>query len=79
MPREFYVYILASDSRELYVGITGNLVARVSQHRTGFKPIGYSAKHETKRLVYCEVTTTCKRLSVVRNKSKAGVGERSWN
>jgi putative endonuclease len=56
MPREFYVYILASDSRELYVGITGNLVARVSQHRTGFKPIGYSAKHETKRLVYCEVT-----------------------
>jgi putative endonuclease len=56
MPREFYVYILASDSRELYVGVTGDLVARVSQHRTSFKPVGYTAKHGTKRLVYCEVT-----------------------
>jgi putative endonuclease len=56
MPREFYVYILASHSRELYVGVTGDLVRRVSQHRTGFTPTGYTAKHETKRLVYCETT-----------------------
>jgi putative endonuclease len=56
MPREFYVYILASHSRELYVGVTGDLVKRVSQHRTGFKPSGYTARHETKRLVYCETT-----------------------
>ncbi len=57
MPREFYVYILASASRELYVGVTGDLGRRVSQHRTGFKPSGYTAKHETKRLVYCEATS----------------------
>lgn len=56
MPREYYVYILASDSRELYVGVTGNLERRVSQHRTGFKTTGYTARHETKRLVYCETT-----------------------
>jgi putative endonuclease len=56
MPREYYVYILASDSRELYVGVTGNLARRVSQHRTGFMPTGYTAKHKTKRLVYCEAT-----------------------
>lgn len=56
MRREFYVYILASDSRELYVGVTGNLTRRVSQHRTGFKPTGYTAKHATKHLVYCETT-----------------------
>ena len=56
MAREYYVYILASDSHELYVGVTGNLVKRVSQHRAGLKPTGYTAKHETKRLVYCETT-----------------------
>ena len=56
MAREYYVYILASDSRELYVGVTGDLARRVSQHRTGLHPTGYTAKHETKRLVYCETT-----------------------
>jgi putative endonuclease len=57
MPREFYVYILASDSRELYVGVTGDLVKRVSQHRTSLHPTGYTAQHKTKRLVYCETTS----------------------
>jgi putative endonuclease len=56
MQRQFYVYILASDSRELYVGVTGNLARRVMQHRTGFRPTGYTAEHNTKRLVYCEIT-----------------------
>ncbi len=56
MPREYYVYILASDSRKLYVGVTRDLTRRLSQHRTGFLPTGYTARHETKRLVYCEVT-----------------------
>lgn len=56
MPRQFYVYILASDSRELYVGVTGNLAGRVMQHRTGFRPTGYTAEHNTTRLVYCEIT-----------------------
>jgi putative endonuclease len=56
MPREYYVYILASESRELYVGVTGNLTRRVAEHRTSLDRDGYTAKHETKRLVYCEVT-----------------------
>ena len=56
MPREVYVYILASESRELYVGVTGNLAGRVSQHRFGLDPTGYTAKHETKHLVDCETT-----------------------
>ena len=57
MPREIYVYILASDSRELYVGVTSNLAKRVSQHRQGLKPTGYTAEHDTRRLVYCEITS----------------------
>jgi putative endonuclease len=57
MPREFYVYVLASDSRELYVGVTGNLARRVSQHRTGLKAAGYPTMHKTRHLVYCEITS----------------------
>jgi putative endonuclease len=56
MPREYWVYILANDSRELYVGITGNLIRRVSQHREDIDRRGYTTRHQTKRLVYCEAT-----------------------
>jgi putative endonuclease len=56
MPREYYVYILASESRELYVGVTGNLTSRIWQHRTGLSPIGFAARHHTTHLVYCEST-----------------------
>jgi putative endonuclease len=71
MAREFYVYILASDSRELYVGITSNLTHRVSQHRTGFKPTGYTTRHETRRLVYCELTSDV-RAAIRREKQIKG-------
>ena len=39
MPRTFCVYILASQSRELYVGITNNLVRRIIEHREGRDPL----------------------------------------
>jgi putative endonuclease len=56
MGRTYFVYVLASASRELYVGVTGNLESRVSQHRAALKPDGYTAKHGTTSLVYCETT-----------------------
>jgi len=56
MARTYYVYILASQSRELCVGMTNDVYRRVSQHRTGLDPNSYTAKHRTFRLVYCEST-----------------------
>jgi predicted GIY-YIG superfamily endonuclease len=37
MPREkrYYVYIMASKGRVLYVGVTGFLFSRVMQHKSG--------------------------------------------
>ena len=52
--RPFYVYILASDSRELYVGITNNLVRRVVEHREGRDPFRYVFRHAATRLVHVE-------------------------
>ena len=54
MHRAFYVYILASDSRELYVGITNNLIRRIAEHRQGADPYSYVFRHETTRLVHVE-------------------------
>jgi putative endonuclease len=54
MPRVFYVYILASDSRELYIGITNNLIRRVAEHRGGADPYSYVFRHATPRLVHVE-------------------------
>ena len=56
MARTYCVYILASQSRELHVGMTNDVYRRVSQHRTGLDPNSYTAKHRTFRLVYCEST-----------------------
>jgi putative endonuclease len=54
MPRAFYVYILASESRELYVGITNNLARRLLQHREGNDPYRYVFRHAATRLVHVE-------------------------
>ena len=54
-PREysFYVYILSSRSRDLYIGLTNNLRVRVAQHREK-RPGTYTARYNIGRLVYAE-------------------------
>ena len=53
MPRErsYYVYIMASKSRVLYVGITGFLMARVLRHKAG-EGGAFTRKYRVHRLVY---------------------------
>jgi putative endonuclease len=53
MERTYYVYILASRSRTLYVGITSQLLERVKQHRDGAFP-GFTSQYRIHRLVYFE-------------------------
>ena len=49
----FWVYILSSRSRNLYVGVTNSLVGRVSRHRES-TPGTHTARYAIHRLVYCE-------------------------
>ncbi|MCL2649368.1 MAG: GIY-YIG nuclease family protein [Phycisphaerales bacterium] len=49
----FYVYILASRSRTLYVGFTNDIVKRVLQHRE-LRPDTFTGKYKITRLVYYE-------------------------
>ena len=48
----FCVYILANRAHGLYIGHTPNLQRRLDQHRRAWS--GYTARHQTKRLVYYE-------------------------
>jgi putative endonuclease len=50
---EFFVYILSSRSRQLYVGITNDLIRRVSEHKVGTNR-GFTKRYAVMRLVYYE-------------------------
>ena len=51
--RRFYIYIMASRSRVLYVGVTNDLVRRVTEHKEGRIP-GFTSTYRVKRLVHFE-------------------------
>ena len=51
--KRYYVYIMASISRVLYVGMTGFLVTRVLQHKSG-KTDGFTRRYRVHKLVYYE-------------------------
>lgn len=54
--KQYYVYILSSYSRTLYIGVTNNLTKRVWEHKGGFVQ-GFSKKYNINQLVYYETTT----------------------
>ncbi|HEX8391208.1 MAG TPA: GIY-YIG nuclease family protein [Longimicrobium sp.] len=47
----YFVYIVASHSRVLYVGMTNDLLRRMVEHRTGAIP-GFAQRFKANRLVY---------------------------
>ena len=51
--RTFYVYIMASRTRVLYVGVTNDLARRVNEHKQGSVP-GFTTRYRVTRLVYFE-------------------------
>jgi putative endonuclease len=54
--RHYYVYMLASKTRRLYVGMTNDLHQRIWQHRT--KAVeGFTSKYNIERLVWYESTS----------------------
>jgi putative endonuclease len=54
--RRYYVYIMASKSRVLYVGVTNDIRRRVWEHKKDVNP-GFTSKYRIHRLVYFESFT----------------------
>jgi putative endonuclease len=68
--RSFYVYILASVSRTLYVGVTNNIMRRVYEHKCK-KADGFTARYNINRLVYLAEGTDI-RDAIAREKEIKG-------
>jgi len=51
--KTYYVYIMASDSGTLYVGITSNIKKRVHEHKSHLVP-GFTDKYDIGKLLYFE-------------------------
>ncbi len=54
--KQYWVYILSSRSRVLYVGVTNDLQRRIAEHKSHSVP-GFTARYKVDRLVYFEATT----------------------
>ncbi|NDK08946.1 GIY-YIG nuclease family protein [Candidatus Gracilibacteria bacterium] len=51
--KEYFVYIMASDSKTIYIGVTNNLVKRVFEHKNKVLK-GFTEKYGCNKLVYFE-------------------------
>jgi putative endonuclease len=72
----FWVYILASKpGGTLYTGVTGDLVRRVFEHRSGVLK-GFTQKYGVKRLVYFERYETA--LEAIQREKNIKHWPREW-
>ncbi len=55
MPKQFFVYIMTNGPKAavLYIGVTGDLIRRVWQHKNKLSP-GFTSRYNLTRLVYFE-------------------------
>jgi len=70
MKKIYSVYILASRSRTLYTGVTGDLQKRMIEHRQGLVP-GFTTRYRAFRLVHLENFTSV-REAIAREKEIKG-------
>jgi putative endonuclease len=70
MTRTYYVYITASISRVLYIGVTSDLIKRVHQHKEGVVD-GFTKSYRADRLVYFEETSDV-HVAITREKQLKG-------
>jgi putative endonuclease len=66
----YYVYIVASLRKALYVGVTSDLPGRIYKHKTGALG-GFTARYRVDRLVYFEPHADV-RLAISREKQLKG-------
>lgn len=65
--RKFYIYIITNKlNTTFYIGVTGNLMSRVYQHKNGLIE-GFSKKYRLTKLVYYEEFDNA-RTAIMREK-----------
>ena len=54
---QYFIYIMTNASGTLYIGVTNDLLRRISEHKNGQIP-GFTQKYHITRLVYFEASTS---------------------
>ena len=74
--KNYYVYILASKRNgTLYIGVTSNLLKRVSEHKQKIIK-GFTEKYNVDKLVYYEQTNSI--ISAIEREKQLKKWERKW-
>jgi putative endonuclease len=74
--KQYYVYIVSNKRNgTLYLGMTNNLIRRVSEHRQGIVE-GFSKEHNTHSLVWYEVHETAE--SAIMREKQIKLWKREW-
>jgi putative endonuclease len=68
--KTYHAYIMASASRVLYIGVTGDLLRRVAEHKDKRVP-GFTARYRVTALVYFEAFGDI-RIAIAREKQLKG-------
>jgi putative endonuclease len=68
--KSYYVYIVASSSGTLYIGITNSLMRRIYEHKNGLIE-GFSKKYSCHKLIYYEIYGDVN-LAIAREKQLKG-------
>jgi putative endonuclease len=75
-PRSFYVYIPASRiGGTLYIGVTNDLIRRVSEHRLKLAE-GFTKKYDVHKLVYFEQLDDIE--NAIRREKRLKKWNRAW-
>ena len=72
--RLYSTYILSNNSMTLYIGVTNNLVRRISEHKKGHGS-AFTSRYHFDRLVYYEQTRDI-RDAIAREKVLKGWGRK---
>jgi len=68
---DYYVYMMASTTGTLYIGVTNDLLRRVSEHQQGLAE-GFTKRYGCKKLVYYENYSDINQ-AIAREKSLKGI------
>jgi putative endonuclease len=74
--KSYYIYILSSSKRgTLYIGVTNNLIRRITEHKKEINN-GFTSKYHIKDLVYFEQTDNIE--SALQREKQIKKWNRQW-
>jgi putative endonuclease len=76
--KRYYVYIMASRSLNLYVGVTNSIYHRALQHKSG-EVEGFTKRYRINRLVYYELFKYVGNAIAREKQLRGGRGRKSWS